>query len=99
VAGGGALIVAGGLVLSCWPHATSAARIGTPQAFSALARTCRRSCEASHARVRETLLAKRVLLKALATLLIQHEVVDRNALDGLLATPVSEEAASALVPG
>jgi hypothetical protein len=38
-------------------------------------------------------------LKALATLLIQHEVVDRNALDGLLATPVSEEAASALVPG
>jgi cell division protease FtsH len=55
--------------------------------------------EASHARVRETLLAKRVLLKALATLLIQHEVVDRNALDGLLATPVSEEAASALVPG
>lgn len=55
--------------------------------------------EASHARVRETLLAKRVLLKALATLPIQHEVVDRNALDGLLATPVSEEAASALVPG
>ena len=55
--------------------------------------------EASHARVRETLLAKRVLLKTLATLLIQHEIVDRNALDGLLATPVSEEAASALVPG
>jgi cell division protease FtsH len=55
--------------------------------------------ETSHARVRETLLAKRALLKALATLLIQHEVVDRNALDGLLATPVSEEAASALVPG
>src|SRR5262245_9658208 len=27
---GGTLIVAGGLVLSCWPHATSAARIGTP---------------------------------------------------------------------
>jgi ATP-dependent Zn protease len=47
--------------------------------------------EASHARVRETLLAKRALLKALATLLIQHEVVDRNALDRLLATSVPED--------
>ena len=55
--------------------------------------------EASHARVRETLLAKRGLLKALATLLIQHEVVDRNALDRLLATPVSEATVPALVPG
>ena len=32
---GGALIVAGGLVLVCWSTTTSAARIGTPQAFSA----------------------------------------------------------------
>jgi ATP-dependent Zn protease len=55
--------------------------------------------EASHARGRETILAKRVLLDALATMLIQHEVVDHNALDRLLATPVSEEVASALVPG
>jgi cell division protease FtsH len=47
--------------------------------------------EASHARVRETLLAKRALLQALATLLIQHEVVDRNALDRLLATSVPED--------
>jgi len=47
--------------------------------------------ESSHARVRETLLAKRALLKALATLLIQHEVVDRNALDRLLATSVPED--------
>ena len=47
--------------------------------------------EAAHARVRETLLAQRVLLEALATLLIQHEVVDRSALDRLLATSVPED--------
>ena len=35
--------------------------------------------DASHARVRETLLAHRALLEALAILLMQHEVVDRNA--------------------
>jgi cell division protease FtsH len=51
--------------------------------------------DASHARVRETLLAQRALLEALATLLMQHEVLDRNALDRLLATPVPEAAASA----
>ena len=55
--------------------------------------------EAAHARVRETLLAKRALLESLATLLVQHEVVDRNALDRLLATPVPEAASSAPVPG
>ena len=55
--------------------------------------------DASHARVRETLLAQRALLEALATLLMQHEVVDRNALDRLLATPVPAAASSALVPG
>ena len=47
--------------------------------------------EASHGRVRETLLAQRSLLEALATLLMQHEVVDRNALDRLLAMPVPRQ--------
>jgi ATP-dependent Zn protease len=46
--------------------------------------------EASHARGRETLLAKRVLLDALATMLVQHEVVNRSDLDRLLATSVPE---------
>jgi cell division protease FtsH len=55
--------------------------------------------EASHARVRETLFAKRALLESLATLLMQHEVVDRNALDRLLVTPVPEVAASTLMSG
>jgi cell division protease FtsH len=55
--------------------------------------------EASHARVRETLLAKRALLESLATLLMQHEVVDRKALDRLLATSVPEVASYAPVSG
>src|SRR5262249_7826888 len=55
--------------------------------------------EASHARVRQTLLAQRALLESLATMLMQHEVVDRNALDQLLARPIPEAAASAFVPG
>jgi cell division protease FtsH len=55
--------------------------------------------EAAHGRVRKTLLAQRGRLESLATLLIQHEVVDRNALDRLLATPVPEAAASTLVSG
>jgi hypothetical protein len=54
---------------------------------------------AAHARVRETLLAQRALLESLATLLIQHEVVDRHALDRLLATPVPEAAPSAPASG
>jgi cell division protease FtsH len=47
--------------------------------------------EASHSRVWETLSAKRALLEALATLLMQQEVVDRNALDRLLGTSVPED--------
>jgi cell division protease FtsH len=43
--------------------------------------------EASHARVRETLTAKRGVLEALAKLLIEHEVVDRGTLTRLLMTP------------
>jgi cell division protease FtsH len=54
--------------------------------------------EASHTRVRETLTAKRAVLESLARLLIMHEVVDRQALDRLLATPVPEVAAYAPVP-
>jgi ATP-dependent Zn protease len=42
--------------------------------------------DASHARVWETLIARRKLLESLATLLIQQEVVDRTALNRLLAT-------------
>jgi cell division protease FtsH len=53
--------------------------------------------EASHTRVRATLTAKRAVLESLARLLITHEVVDRQALDRLLATPVPEDAAYALV--
>ena len=53
--------------------------------------------EASHTRVRETLTAKRAVLESLARLLITHEVVDRQALDRLLATPVPEVAAYAPV--
>jgi cell division protease FtsH len=53
--------------------------------------------EASHTRVRETLTAKRAVLESLARLLIVHEVVDRQALDRLLATPVPEDAAYAPV--
>jgi cell division protease FtsH len=48
--------------------------------------------EVAHTRVDETLTAKRVLLEALAQLLITHEVVDRTALTRLLATVVPEEA-------
>jgi cell division protease FtsH len=53
--------------------------------------------EASHTRVRETLTAKRAVLESLARLLIMHEVVDRQALDRLLATPVPEKTSSAPV--
>jgi cell division protease FtsH len=53
--------------------------------------------EASHTRVRATLTAKRAVLESLARLLITHEVVDRQALDRLLATPVPEVAAYAPV--
>jgi cell division protease FtsH len=47
--------------------------------------------EAAHARVWETLIAKRDILESLATLLMQQEVVDRSALDRLLATSVPED--------
>ena len=53
--------------------------------------------EAAHTRVRATLTAKRAVLESLARLLIAHEVVDRQALDRLLATPVPEDAAYAPV--
>ena len=46
--------------------------------------------EASHTRVRGTLTARREVLESLARLLIKQEVVDRHALDQLLATPVPE---------
>ena len=55
--------------------------------------------EASPARVQETFLAKRALLESLATLFIQLEVVNRNALDTWLTTLISEAASSVLVPG
>jgi len=53
--------------------------------------------EAAHTRVRATLTAKRAVLESLARLLITQEVVDRQALDRLLATPVPEDAAYAPV--
>jgi cell division protease FtsH len=53
--------------------------------------------EAAHTRVRTTLTAKRAVLESLARLLITQEVVDRQALDRLLATPVPEDAAYAPV--
>ena len=53
--------------------------------------------EASHTRDRETP-PERAVLESLARLLIMHEVVDRQALDQLLATPVPEVAAYAPVP-
>jgi cell division protease FtsH len=43
--------------------------------------------EAAHGRVRETLAARRDVLEALAKLLVEKEVVDRETLDGLLAAP------------
>jgi cell division protease FtsH len=47
----------------------------------------RKLLEAAHQRVRETLEEKRNTLEALAKLLIEKEVVDRNALTTLLAAP------------
>jgi cell division protease FtsH len=41
--------------------------------------------DAAHARVRETLTAKRMTLEALAKRLIEKEVVDRDALVALIA--------------
>ena len=46
-----------------------------------------RTLEAAHARARETLTQKRATLEALAKLLIESEVVDREALTKLLAMP------------
>jgi cell division protease FtsH len=43
--------------------------------------------EAAHARLRETLTTKRAVLETLAKLLIEREVVDRDALTRLLAQP------------
>lgn len=42
--------------------------------------------EAAHVRVRETVTAKRSVLEALARLLMEKEVVDREALRALLAS-------------
>jgi cell division protease FtsH len=47
----------------------------------------RKLLPAAHQRVRETLEEKRNTLQALAKLLIEEEVVDRNALATLLAAP------------
>jgi len=51
----------------------------------------RQLLEVAHTRVRETLTAQRALLESLGTLLIAHEVVDRNALTRLLETAVPEK--------
>jgi ATP-dependent Zn protease len=47
----------------------------------------RRLLEAAHLRVQTTLTGKRSILEALAKLLIEKEVVDRNAFTTLLAAP------------
>jgi cell division protease FtsH len=49
----------------------------------------RKLLEAAHQRVRKTLEARRDELEALAKLLVEKEVVDRNALTALLAAPRS----------
>jgi ATP-dependent Zn protease len=54
--------------------------------------------EDAHARVRETLTRQRDVLESLATLLMEHEVVDLSTLTWLLAPPVSEDVPSAPVP-
>jgi len=55
--------------------------------------------DAGHGRVRETLIAKRTVLEALAKLLIDQEVVDRDMLTALLAAQVpSDEQGRAPVP-
>ena len=48
--------------------------------------------EASHARVRQTLAARRSILESLAKLLIEHEVVDRKILTELLGSVASARA-------
>ena len=53
--------------------------------------------EDAHARVQETLTGQRDVLESLATLLMEHEVVDRRMLTQLLTPPVSEDAPSAPV--
>jgi cell division protease FtsH len=66
---------------------------GTPKEYSEetsrlIDAEVRALLEAAHARVRETLTAKRSVLEALAKLLIEKEVVTRAALAELLsATP------------
>ena len=48
--------------------------------------------QAGHDRVRETLTAKRTVLEALAKVLIEQEVVDRDALTALLAAHATASA-------
>ena len=45
----------------------------------------RKLLDEAHGRVRETLTGKRSVLESLAKLLVEKEVVDRKALDSLLA--------------
>jgi hypothetical protein len=52
----------------------------------------------ARARVTETLTRRRPLLELLAKLLLEQEVVDRSALDELLAATGSEEMAESLAP-
>ncbi len=72
---------------------------GRPDYSEATARAVdaeiRRILEAAHARVRRTLEARRPTLEALARLLIEREVVDRDALAGLLAAEGSVHAGQA----
>lgn len=62
-------------------------RIGGASGLMAIGKS---KAEASHLRVRETLTAKHGMLEALAKLLIEREVVDRDALSELLAGPRPE---------
>ena len=57
----------------------------------------RKLLEEAHARVRETLTGKRVLLESLAKLLVEKEVVDRGALNALLAEAKPSESMSSRV--
>jgi len=52
----------------------------------------------AHARVRRTLTDKRAALDALARLLLEHEVVDRAALDAVLRSQASARARESSVP-
>ncbi len=65
---------------------TGAAREYSEETACVIDAEIRQLLDAAHCRVRETLTAKRALLESLARLLIEHEVVDRDALMQLLKT-------------